>query len=320
MKRLEVKQPILTNEDMQKIRKISEIGDNHFVSRVLDTTFDRNAGYKGFEECLENICIKSENVVKEGGNIIVLSDRQFSKDRIALPALLAIASVHHHLIRKGLRTAVGLVVESAEPREVHHFAVLAGYGAEAINPYMAFDTILDLKQKNMLSKDVSEIEAVSRYIKSVNKGLLKVMSKMGISVLSSYRGGLNFEAVGLSRAMCAEYFPGMLSRISGIGVSGVQKKLENVHALAYKQGRNVLPIGGFYKARKTGESHAWGAQTMHMMQMACNTASYALWKKYSHAMQARGAATGPPGSPNIPTGPCEEGTTHRGREEHKNRQ
>ena len=155
VKRLEVKQPILTNEDMQKIRKISEIGDNHFVSRVLDTTFDKNTGYTGFEKCLENICIKSENVVKEGGNIIVLSDRQFGKDRIALPALLATASVHHHLIRKGLRTAVGLVVESAEPREVHHFAVLAGYGAEAINPYMAFDTILDLKQKNMLSKDVS---------------------------------------------------------------------------------------------------------------------------------------------------------------------
>ena len=114
-------------------------------------------------------------MVKEGGNIIVLSDRQFGKDRIALPALLAIASVHHHLIRKGLRTAVGLVVESAEPREVHHFAVLAGYGAEAINPYMAFDTILDLQRKDMLTKDVSEIEAVSRYIKSINKGLLKVM-------------------------------------------------------------------------------------------------------------------------------------------------
>ena len=147
---------------------------------------------------MENICIKSENVVKEGGNIIVLSDRQFGKDRIALPALLAIASVHHHLIRKGLRTAVGLVVESAEPREIHHFAVLAGYGAEAINPYMAFDTILDLKERNMLSKDVSETEAVSRYIKSVNKGLLKVMSKMGISTYQSYCGAQIFDAVGLS--------------------------------------------------------------------------------------------------------------------------
>ena len=117
MKRLEVKQPILTNLDMQKIRKISEIGDNHFVSRVLDTTFAKNIGFNGFEECLKNLCVKAENVVKEGGNIIVLSDRQFGKNRIALPALLSVASVHHHLIRKGLRTAVGLVVESAEPRD-----------------------------------------------------------------------------------------------------------------------------------------------------------------------------------------------------------
>ena len=205
VKRLEVKQPILTNEDMQKIRRISEIGDNHFVSRVLDITFDKNIGFDGFEKCLKGLCRKSEQVVKEGGNIIVLSDRQFGKKRIALPALLAVAAVHHHLIRKGLRTAVGLVVESAEPREVHHFAVLAGYGAEAINPYMAFDTILDLKQKDMLSKDV-EIEAVSRYIKSINKGLLKVMSKMGISTYQSYCGAQIFDAVGLSEDFVRDYF------------------------------------------------------------------------------------------------------------------
>ena len=182
---------------------------------------------------MDNICIKSENVVKEGGNIIVLSDRQFGKDRIALPALLAIAAVHHHLIRKGLRTAVGLVVESAEPREVHHFAVLAGYGAEAINPYMAFDTILDLKQKDMLSKDVSETEAVSRYIKSVNKGLLKVMSKMGISTYQSYCGAQIFDAVGLSEEFVSKYFKGTSTQISGVGINEIAKETITRHEEAY---------------------------------------------------------------------------------------
>ena len=139
---------------MQKIRKISEIGDNHFVSRFWILRLRRSTGFNGFEECLKSLCRKSENVVKEGGNIIVLSDRQFGKNRIALPALLAVSSVHHHLIKKGMRTSVGLVV-SQQNRGVHHFAVLAGYGAEAINPYMAFDTILDLQQRDMLTKDVT---------------------------------------------------------------------------------------------------------------------------------------------------------------------
>ena len=287
VKRLEVKQPILTNEDMQKIRKISEIGDNHFVSRVLDTTFDKNTGYKGFEKCLENICIKSENVVREGGNIIVLSDRQFGKDRIALPALLAIASVHHHLIRKGLRTAVGLVVESAEPREVHHFAVLAGYGAEAINPYMAFDTILDLKQKNMLSKDVSETEAVSRYIKSVNKGLLKVMSKMGISTYQSYCGAQIFDAVGLSEEFVSKYFKGTSTQISGIGINEIAKETITRHEEAYSNLevlRDSLDVGGDYAVRKRGEVHAWNSDEITNLQHAVRSNSFDTFKEYSRSM------------------------------------
>ena len=200
---------------------------------------------------LKNLCIKSENVVKEGGNIIVLSDRQFGKDRIALPALLAIASVHHHLLRKGLRTAVGLVVESAEPREIHHFAVLAGYGAEAMNPYMAFDTILDLQQKNMLSKDVSEAEAVNRYIKSVNKGLLKVMSKMGISTYQSYCGAQIFDAVGLSEKLVSKYFTGTSTQISGIGINEIAEETITRHDEAYSNLevlRDALDVGGVVPA------------------------------------------------------------------------
>ncbi len=287
VKRLEVKQPILTNEDMQKIRKISEIGDNHFVSRVLDTTFDKKKGFSGFEECLKRLCRKAENVVKEGGNIIVLSDRQFGKNRIALPALLAVSSVHHHLIRQGLRTAVGLVVESAEPREVHHFAVLAGYGAEAINPYLAFDTILDLQQREMLTKDVTDTEAVSRYIKSINKGLLKVMSKMGISTYQSYCGAQIFDAVGLSDEFVSEYFKGTSTQISGVGISEIARETITRHEEAYSNLellRDSLDVGGDYAVRKRGEVHAWSSDEITNLQHAVRSNSFDKFKEYTKSM------------------------------------
>ena len=287
VKRLEVKQPILTNQDMQKIRKISEIGDNHFVSRVLDTTFAKNIGFNGFEECLKNLCVKAENVVKEGGNIIVLSDRQFGKNRIALPALLSVASVHHHLIRKGLRTAVGLVVESAEPREVHHFAVLAGYGTEAINPYMAFDTILDLQKRDLLTKDVTATEAVTRYIKSINKGLLKVMSKMGISTYQSYCGAQIFDAVGLSEEFVNEYFKGTSTQISGVGINEIAKETITRHEEAYSNLevlRDSLDVGGDYAVRKRGEVHAWSSDEITNLQHAVRSNSFDKFKEYSNSM------------------------------------
>ncbi len=287
VKRLEVKQPILTNEEMQKIRKISEIGDNHFVSRVLDTTFEKGSGLNGFEECLKSLCRKSENVVKEGGNIIVLSDRQFGKNRIALPALLAASSVHHHLIKKGMRTSVGLVVESAEPREVHHFAVLAGYGAEAVNPYMAFDTILDLQQRDMLTKDVNEIEAVTRYIKSINKGLLKVMSKMGISTYQSYCGAQIFDAVGLSEEFVNAHFKGTSTQINGVGINEIAKETIIRHEEAYSNLevlRDSLDVGGDYAVRKRGEVHAWSADEITNLQHAVRSNSFDKFKEYTKSM------------------------------------
>ena len=203
---------------------------------------------------------------------------------IGMPMILATSAVHSHLTRKGLRTFCSLNVRSAECIDPHYFAVLIGAGATVVNAYLAEDSINDRIERGLI--DGTLTEAVARYRKAIDLGILKIMSKMGISVVSSYRGGLNFEAVGLSRAMCAEYFPGLTSRISGIGVSGIQAKLEEVHARAWKGGRDVLPIGGFYKARKSGETHAWGAQVMHMMQMACDRGSYELWKRYSAAMQA----------------------------------
>nr|WP_309502638.1 glutamate synthase large subunit [uncultured Roseovarius sp.] len=248
----------------------------------IDCTFAPGPG--ALQAGLKRIRAEAEDAVRSGAGHLVLTDQYSSAERIGMPMILATSAVHSHLTRKGLRTFTSLNVRSAECIDPHYFAVLVGAGATVVNAYLAEDSLADRIERGLLEGTLTE--AVARYRKAIDAGLLKIMSKMGISVISSYRGGLNFEAIGLSRAMCAEYFPGLVSRISGIGVSGIQTKLEEVHARAYGAAENVLPIGGFYKARKSGESHAWGAQTMHMMQTACNTASYELWKRYSAAMQA----------------------------------
>ncbi|WP_425040203.1 glutamate synthase large subunit [Primorskyibacter sp. S187A] len=250
----------------------------------IDCTFPADAGPGALREGLERIRAEAEDAVRSGAGHIVLTDEHISEDKVAMPMILATSAVHSHLTRKGLRTFCSLNVRSAECVDPHYFAVLIGAGATVVNAYLAEDSLADRIERGLLDGPLTEV--VARYRNAIDQGLLKIMSKMGISVLSSYRGGLNFEAVGLSRAMCAEYFPGMLSRISGIGVGGLQGKVEEIHALAFNRGQDVLPIGGFYKSRKSGETHAWEAQTMHMMQMACNKASYALWQQYSKRMQA----------------------------------
>ncbi len=249
---------------------------------TIDCTFAPGKG--ALRAGLERIRAEAEDAVRSGTGHIVLTDEHVSEDKVAMPMILATSAVHSHLTRQGLRTFCSLNVRSAECIDPHYFAVLIGAGATVVNAYLAEDSLADRIERGLL--DMTLTEAMQKYREAIDQGLLKIMSKMGISVISSYRGGLNFEAVGLSRAMCAEYFPGLISRISGIGVSGIQQKAEEVHALAYKMGRDVLPIGGFYKARKSGETHAWGAQTMHLMQAACDRASYALWQQYSRAMQA----------------------------------
>ncbi|MEX1236148.1 MAG: glutamate synthase large subunit [Roseovarius sp.] len=248
----------------------------------IDCTFA--PGPNALQEGLTRIRAEAEDAVRSGAGHLVLTDQAAGEERIGMPMILATSAVHSHLTQKGLRTFCSLNVRSAECIDPHYFAVLIGAGATVVNAYLAEDSLADRIERNLL--DGTLTEAVARYRKAIDQGLLKIMSKMGISVISSYRGGLNFEAIGLSRAMCAEYFPGLVSRISGIGVTGIQAKLEEIHAKAYATADNVLPIGGFYKARKTGESHAWGAQNMHMLQTACNTASFDLWKRYSAAMQS----------------------------------
>jgi glutamate synthase (NADPH) large chain len=268
-KRLEVPHPILTNQDLEKIRAIGDIKDNDFLTITLDITYPAGDGAPGMEEALNHLCARAESSVHEGHNIIILSDRAVSADRIPIPSLLATSAVHHHLIRKGLRTSVGLVVETGEAREVHQFATLAGYGAEAINPFLAFDTIQDMLPK--LAEEVSQDEATKRYIKSVNKGLLKVMSKMGISTYQSYCGAQIFDAVGLQQAFVDRFFTGTSTQVEGVGLAEIATETVARHQLAFSDApvyRNALDVGGEYAFRFRGESHVWRPTVVADLQHA----------------------------------------------------
>jgi glutamate synthase (NADPH/NADH) large chain len=284
-KRLEVRQPILTDADLEKIRSISEVADNHFKSRALDTTFHAGLGASGMEQVLDELCGRAEAAVREGVNIIILSDRAAGSDRIPIPSLLATAAVHHHLIRVGLRTSVGLVVESGEPREVHHFACLAGYGAEAINPYLAFESIIAMKDQ--LPAKLDDKEIVKRYIKSIGKGLLKVMSKMGISTYQSYCGAQIFDAVGLKAEFVAKYFAGTHSRIEGVGLAEIAEETARRHADAFGEAqvyKTALDVGGEYAYRSRGEDHAWNAETVSLLQHAVRGNSQERYRAYAKAL------------------------------------
>ena len=250
----------------------------------LDCTFEKGSGKEILYTQLNRIRAEAEDAVRSGAGHIVLTDQNINKNRVAMPMILATSAVHSHLTRKGLRTFCSLNVRSSECLDPHYFAVLIGAGASIVNAYLAEDTLADRIDKGLLNGPLTEV--IYRYREAIDQGLLKIMSKMGISVISSYRGGLNFEAVGLSRAMCVEFFPGLISRISGIGVSGIQQKSEEIHNLAFGSNTSFLPVGGFYKSRKSGETHAWEAQTMHLMQAACNNASFDLWRQYSNRIKS----------------------------------
>ncbi len=267
-KRLEVRQPILTNEDLEKIRCIGHFEDS-FDTKTLDITYAVEKGAAGMEEALKRLCDRAEAAVHGRYNIIILSDRMVGADRIPIPALLATAAVHHHLIRKGLRTSVGLVVETGETREIHHFACLAGYGAEAINPYLAFETLSAMAKD--LPEPISSCEVIKRFIKSVDKGLLKVMSKMGISTYQSYCGAQIFDAVGLSKAFVDEFFFGTATSIEGAGLAEIAEETRRRHAEAFGDSpvlRSSLEVGGEYAYRIRGEAHNWTPQTVSLLQHA----------------------------------------------------
>ncbi|HEX2724985.1 MAG TPA: glutamate synthase large subunit, partial [Beijerinckiaceae bacterium] len=280
-KRLEVRQPILTNEDLEKIRCIGHVEDS-FDTKTLDITYPVERGAAGMDEALDRLCDRAEAAVKGGYNIIVLSDRAIGPDRIAIPALLATAAVHNYLIRKGLRTSVGLVVESGEPREVHHFACLAGYGAEAINPYLAFDTLLAMQDE--LPAEVDPEEVVHRYIKSIDKGLLKVMSKMGISTYQSYCGAQIFDAVGLKSSFVNRDFFGTATTIEGVGMEEIAEETVQRHRDAFGDApvyRNALDVGGEYLYRLRGEQHVWNPDTVAALQHSVRLHSHDRYREFA---------------------------------------
>ncbi len=280
-KRLEVRQPILTNGDLEKIRIIGSFEDS-FDTKTLDITYASERGADAMEAMVERLCQRAEDAVRGGYNIIILSDRLVGPDRIAIPALLATAAVHHHLIRKGLRTSVGLVVETGEAREVQHFACLAGYGAEAVNPWLVFDTLAAMAKE--FPEEVDGYEACKRFIKSIDKGLLKVMSKMGISTYQSYCGAQIFDAVGLSKPFVDRYFTGTHSRVGGVGLAEVALETAERHADAFGDSpiyRTALSVGGEYAYRIRGEAHSWSPQSVSLLQHAVRGNAQDKYKAYA---------------------------------------
>ena len=267
--------PILSNSQFEKFTRY--FGKNY---KIFDCTFDLN---ETLEEAINNLKKNCEESVRQGVTQIILSDKNISEERCAIPMLLSIGAINTNLIELGLRGYVSINVQSGEMMDTHSCATMIGVGATTINPYLAFDSIYQRYQKNLFG-NMNFDDCVKKYINSINLGLLKIMSKMGISVISSYRGGSNFETVGLSRTIVNEFFPGVLSKISGIGLTGIEKKIKKIHNDAFISHSNILPIGGIYRYRKNGETHQYQGKLIHLLQSAVAQKSYSTYKKYSEGI------------------------------------
>ena len=283
--RLEVTQPVLDFEQMENIRHIENYTDGKFKSCELDITYPLAWGKEAIEARLASLCAQAEDAVRAGTSIIIISDRRVDRDNVAIPALLALSAIHQHLVARGLRTSTGLVVETGSAREVHHFALLGGYGAEAVHPYLAFETLTELAKQGHLAKGVDAKAACKHFIKAVGKGLAKVMSKMGISTYMSYTGAQIFEAVGLSRALVEKYFSGTTSSVEGIGVFEVAEEAIRVHRAAFDEEdpvlRAALDAGGEYAWRVRGEEHMWTPDAIAKLQQSTRRGSYSTYKEYA---------------------------------------
>ena len=295
-RQIKLKKPILTNEELEKLRHLNRL---YFRTATLPILFDpteaaeRSSGEQGSGEkgsgagltrALEELYEKADNIIaNDEANIIILSDRGIDREHAPIPVLLAVSGLHHHLIRKGTRTHIGLIVESGEPREVHHFAMLIGYGAVAINPYLAYATIEEMIKQGLLT-GIEYHEAAQQYTKAVVKGVVKVLSKMGISTIQSYCGSQIFEAVGLNQAFIDRYFTGTPSRIGGVGIEVVSREAAMRHAHAFParplNGR-TLDAGGQYQWREDGEHHLFNPETVYKLQQACRTNSYPVFQQYA---------------------------------------
>ncbi|MBN1872442.1 MAG: glutamate synthase large subunit, partial [Candidatus Omnitrophica bacterium] len=276
--KIHVGNPILTNEELEKIRNISI---NGFKTKTIYTFFSPS-GEEDFERALQRICFETEYAVEKGYSFIILSDRGVDKDNIALPALLATSAVHHHLVRKNIRSEVGIIVESAEPREIHHFALLFSYGAGCVNPYLAYEAVEYLIEEGDINLDVKT--ALENYRKAINDGLLKILSKMGISTLRSYRGAQIFEALGLDRDVIDRYFTGTVSRVGGVDLKGIADETISRHREAYprrKRKEPYLSTGGIYQWKRDGEYHLWNPESIAALQDAARKGDYERYKEFA---------------------------------------
>jgi glutamate synthase domain-containing protein 2/glutamate synthase domain-containing protein 3 len=278
--KLRIKNPILTDEELEKIRDISV---NNFKAKTIFTFFDATTGRDGFLQALERICFEAEFAIEKGYSFIILSDRGTDKDSLALPALLATSAIHHYLVRKTIRSQVALIVESGAPREVHHLALLFGYGADCVNPYLAYEAIDYLIEEKEISLDRKI--ALKNYNKALTDGILKILSKMGISTLRSYRGAQIFEAVGLDEAFIEKYFTGTVSRLGGVSIEGIIEETMVRHRLAYEVRdveRNFLATGGVYQWKKDGEFHLWNPESIAALQDATREDNYDKYKVFAN--------------------------------------
>ncbi|MFM6975295.1 MAG: glutamate synthase large subunit, partial [Sphingobacteriaceae bacterium] len=288
-----LKQPILSNYELEKLRSIDT---GMFQAKTLQTYFRADGKPGSLKRGLDRLCRYAEDAVNDGYEVIVLCDRAVDSEHAAIPSLLATSAVHHHLIRKGMRGQVGIVVEAADVWEVHHFACLIGFGATAINPYLALSSIRDMKETGKLQTELSEEQLKKNYIKAVNEGLLKVFSKMGISTLQSYQGAQIFEIIGLNSEVVSQYFTGATSRIEGMGLDEIAKETLYKHYFSFSKTElpvDRLPVGGVYQWKRKGEFHLFNPQTIHLLQHATKTNDYLTYKKYSKLIndQSEHAAT-----------------------------
>jgi glutamate synthase (NADPH/NADH) large chain len=283
--RLEISQPVLDFFEMEKIRHIDRYTDGKFKSFELDTTYPLAWGKEAIEARLASLCAQAEDAGRAGYSVLIISDRRLDRDRVAIPALLALSAIHQHLVNKGLRTSTGLVVETGSAREVHHFALLGGYGAEAVHPYLALETLLDLAGRGHFGPEVDGKKAIKSFVKAIGKGLKKVMSKMGISTYMSYTGAQIFEALGLARSLVDKYFTGTTSSIEGIGVFEVAEEAIRIHKAAFDDDdpllKSALDAGGEYAWRVRGEEHMWTPDAIARLQQSTRSNNYATYKEYA---------------------------------------
>jgi len=284
---IELKSPILTNEEFAKLKHLDLPG---FKSITLPILFKVADGPAGLEQAMDQLCARVSQAISDGYNVVVLSDRGVSREWAPIPSLLAVGGVHHHLIREGTRTRVGLVLESGEPREIHHFSLLIGYGCGAINPYVAFQSLDDLLRQGLLT-GIDHRTACKNYLKAAMKGVVKVISKMGISTIQSYQGAQIFEAVGLQQSLIDRYFTWTPSRIEGVGIEVIAQEVLMRHQHAFPDrpvDGHAIESGGQYQWREDGEFHLFNPQTIHKLQAAVRSGSYKLFKEYSALVDEQG--------------------------------